>query len=200
MSWTSEAILTAVGAFGGGECVTEVRMAELTGLTERQIKEACVKLVRHNLLEKTARGCHKLTAAGKEALASGKHMRSGPKKSWESGHRVVPDTLRDRSWRAMRIRRKFTVPELISLVVDGTERGDVSNNLQKYLKALQMAGYLVLLPRREPGLSPKSPGYKRWWLRDEKDTGPKAPLWKVKAQKVYDPNTEETHDISGVAK
>lgn len=198
MVWTSETILTAIGKASRRECITEARLVEITGLKERAVHDSCFKLTRHGLLEKTGRGCHRLTDAGKAALDAGKTaLRSGPAKGQqESGQRIVSNALRKRIWSAMRIRRKFTVPEIIGLIVQGDERGDVTSNVQKYIKALYRAGYLVLMPRREPCVSPTSPGFKRWWLPDDKDTGPQAPVLRANMTLVYDPNTEETHDIS----
>lgn len=201
MAWTSEAILTAISGSKKTECITTELLIAATGLKERQITDACFKLCSHQLLEKTARGCYRLTAAGKLALASGKAtLRSGPKSEPQSGRRQVTNTLRERIWRAIRIRKKFTVPDIISLVVQGSERGDVTSNVQKYIKALNRAGYLVLLPRREPCVSPRSPGFKRWWLPDDKNTGPQAPVWRTARNSIYDPNTETDLQLNGGAR
>lgn len=197
MTWTAEQLLTVIRDSGMRECITEARLIELTGLTPRQVECSAATLRRNGLIEKTGRGCHKLTSAGKEALTAGARLRSGPKGSWNKGtRRKAGNTLRERVWRAIHIRRKFTVPEIITLVVDGTERGDVTSNVQKYIRALARAGYLIEMKRREPCVSPTSPGFKRWWMQDEKYTGPIAPVVRNNFTIVYDPNTEETHDIS----
>lgn len=192
MAWTSKPLLTAIGEFGTSECVTEARMAALTGMEPRQIEGAVRLLRKHGLIEKTGKGCHKLTAAGKEALAADTtRLHSGPKGKWAGGsRRMVKNTQRERIWRAIFIRRKFTVPEIISLVVDGTERGDVTSGVQKYVRALAKAGYLIEMKRREPCASPTSPGFKRWWMPDDKYTGPKAPVVRLGYTALYDPNTE----------
>lgn len=203
MAWTSEKLLTAIGDFGTTECVTEARMAELTGMGERQVEGAVRLLRKHSLIEKTGKGCHKLTAAGKEALAAGTtRLHSGPKGKWAGGsRRMVKNTMRERIWRAICLpnHRKFTVPEIITLVVDGTERGDVTSGVQRYVRSLAKAGYLVEMKRREPCASPTSPGFKRWWLPDDKYTGPQAPVVRNNYTTLYDPNTEAEIDISGVA-
>jgi hypothetical protein len=100
---------------------------------------------------------------------------------------VVPGTLRERVWRALRLRRKASIPDLVMLVAEGGER-DIESNIGKYLSALGRAGYLQKLPLRERGTALTSNGYIRWWL--VQDTGPLAPVWRVKADTVYDPNTE----------
>lgn len=196
MAWIAQQLLTAIRDEPLLDCFTEAVLIELTRLTPKQVENAANTLRRNGLLSRSDEGCYMLTTAGHEALKHGAHVTSGPHNANQTGRRVRTDTLRVRIWRAIRIRRKFTVPEIISLVADGTERGDITSNVQKYIRALAKAGYLVELPRREAGAAITSNGYKRWWLQDDKDTGPKAPVWSREKQRVYDPNTEETHDIS----
>ena len=188
MAWIAEQVLTAIRDSGMRECITEERLLELTELSKRQVQQSCRLLRGSGLLVKTAEGCHTITSAGREALDAGARYRSGPKDSKQSGKRVWKDTARIRIWRAIRIRRKFTVPEIIALVAD-EERGDMTSNVQKYVRALAKAGYLIELPRREAGTALTSNGHKRWWLTDDKDTGPEAPIWRLERSTVYDPNT-----------
>lgn len=197
MAWISQKLLTAICEAAPEECITEVKMAELTGMESRQVEGAVRLLRKHGLLEKTGQDCHRLTSAGKEALNAEMRLHSGPKGGWSGGaRRVIKNTLRERIWRAICIRRKFTVPEIITLVVDGNERGDVTSGTQKYIRALAKAGYLVEMKRREPCISPTSPGFKRWWLPDVRYTGPQAPAVRNGYTAVYDPNTETEIDIS----
>ncbi len=191
MTWNAEKLLTAISDSNPRHCITDVRLAELTGLEVNQVQQSARTLISHELMEKTVKGCLRLTRAGRHAVESGASIRA---------KHVLKDTLRVRVWRAIRIRRKFTAPEIISLVADGTERGDITSNVQKYVRALFKAGYLIEMKKREAGTALTSNGYKRWWLQDDKDTGPKAPVWSLEKQRVYDPNTEETHDISGKPK
>ena len=188
MAWIAEQVLTAIRDSGMRECITEERLLELTELSKRQVQQSCRLLRGSGLLVKTAEGCHTITSAGEEALAAGARYRSGPKDGKQTGKRVWKDTARIRIWRAIRIRRKFTVPEIISLVADES-RGDMTNNVQKYVRALAKAGYLIELPRREAGTALTSNGHKRWWLTDDKDTGPEAPIWRLERSTVFDPNT-----------
>lgn len=196
MVWLAEKVLTAINNAMLHDCVTQEQLVALTELTPAQIHGFVAKLNSHGLLKVTSKGCYKVTDAGKEVIASGGRYRSGPKGKEHGICRVRENTLRVRIWRAMRIRRKFSVPELISLVIDGTEQGDITNNVQKYLGALAKAGYITLMPRREPGTAIGSNGYKRWWLQDAKDTGPQAPVFKARVKTVFDPNTRVTIDIS----
>jgi predicted transcriptional regulator len=196
MVWVAEKVLTAIRDDKVCDCITKERLVMLTGLPLKQINVFCSKLSSHGLLKLSGNGCYELTESGKQALAAGCRFRSGPKGKESSACRVLENTLRVRIWRAMRIRRKFSVPELISLVVDGTESCDITNNVQKYLGALAKAGYITEMPRREPGTAATSNGFKRWWLQDEKDSGPQAPVFKARVKIVYDPNTRATIDIS----
>lgn len=189
MAWIAEQLLTAIGQAAPHDCITEPALEALTGLGARKVEPALLKLRRHGLVEKVAPGCHKLTDAGRAALASGATLRSGPR-GQHTGKRVLKDSLRIRVWRAIRIRRKFTLPDLIALVAEGGEK-DIESSIRKYLNALTRAGILTELPRRESGTALQSNGYKRWWLTDDKDTGPQAPVWLQTRGAVFDPNTEQ---------
>ncbi|MDR2220985.1 MAG: hypothetical protein LBE24_10490 [Methylobacillus sp.] len=185
MAWVSEQLLNSVRQASARECITEARMIEITGLTAKQVENAALKLRKHGLMTKTGKGCHKLTDAGREATAASVKLRSGPRE-W-TAPKINKDTLRVRVWRAIRIRRKFSIPDIEMLVAKGGEK-DIASNIGKYIRVLVKAGYLVELPRREAGTALTSNGFKRWWLRDENDTGPQAPVWRKTS--VYDPNTE----------
>jgi DNA-binding transcriptional ArsR family regulator len=194
MAWVSEKLLTAVGKAAPHECITEARMAELTGLSDRQVENAALKLRKHGLLEKTGQGCHTLTDAGREACVAGAKLRSGPR-AW-TGPKVHKDSLRTRVWRAMRLRGKFSIPDLEMLVAEGGEK-DIASNIRKYLKPLEKAGYIIRMPKREAGTALTSNGHVRWWLLPEKDTGPQAPVHRKVSGTVYDPNTETEVSICG---
>ncbi|MEW5905135.1 MAG: hypothetical protein AB1722_12430 [Pseudomonadota bacterium] len=189
MAWNAEQILTAIRDNGLSECVTEARLLDLTGLSKRQVQDSCRLMRHHGLLVKTEEGCHTVTQAGMEAIKSGAHYRSGPKDAKHNGKRIWNDTTRIRIWRAMRIRRKFTVPEIVTLVAHEDMHNDPTSNVQRYVRALVKAGYLIELPKREKGSALTSNGYKRYWLQDDKDTGPQAPVLRARVGKVFDPNT-----------
>lgn len=186
-AWKSEQLLTAVGQASPHECITEARMAELTGFDAKVVENCCLKLRTHGFLTKTARGCHQLTPAGIAAWREGAKLRSGPKGA-HIGRKTVSGTVRERAWSALRITGKGSIPDVIMLAAEGGER-DIANNIGKYFSALERAGYLRQLRVREPGTSPTSNGHVRWLL--VRNSGPLAPVWRVKAGTVYDPNTEE---------
>lgn len=189
MIWTAEKLLNAIAEASPKECITESRMSEITGLTQVQVEQAALKLRKHKLLEKTAKGCHRLTDAGRAAAAEGKQLRSGPS-GWV-GPKVHKDSLRIRAWRAMRLKEKFSLPDLCMLCARGEEK-DIISNLRKYVTALEKAGYLTRLSRRDRGTAMTSNGHIRWWLNPENITGLQAPVWSASTNSVYDPNTEKT--------
>lgn len=195
MVWTAELILTAINHAKPRDCFTRKDVERLTGMTAKQVEHACLKLRKHELIALTEKGCLRLTAAGRAAAAEGQTLRSGPR-GMETGVRKRAETMRDRAWRAMRIRRKFGIADLVMLTALGGER-DPESNMLKYIKALVQVGILVELPRREAPLNTTSNGCKRWWLRDEADTGPLAPIVRTgRRNEVFDPNTETAHAMA----
>lgn len=194
MIWTSNTILTAIAASSNLECVREADLVHSTGLTPKQVENSCLKLRKHGLLEKSEQGCHTITEAGSIAIAEGKQIKSGPRKY--TAPKINKNSLRIKIWRAMRIRSKFSIPEIAMLVAQGGEK-DITNNIGKYVRALKKAGYLVELAKKDPGSALTSNGHKRYWLLPERDTGMQAPVWRVAAKTVYDPNTELEHALCG---
>ncbi len=184
--WKSEILLTAIAKASPRECITEARLVELTGWDPKSVEMCCLKLRKHGLLVRTAQDCHKLTPAGRAAAKEGATVRSGPQGP-RNGRVVQKGSLRARAWRAMRIKRKFTVSDIAMLVVQGGEK-DVERNIGKYLRALERAGYVSKLPVRERGTALTSNGYVRWMLLV--DNGPLPPVWRQSRGMLYDPNTE----------
>lgn len=172
----------------GGLCMTISQIAQDLDLTHRQVSDAASGLLRRGYLERMEVGCYQLTEAGRFAAAAGEVITSGPKGPRDAVRQAGRNTLRERAWRAMRIRRRFTVPEIVA---DAAAEGDKSpdENLQRYLRSLQSVGYVVALPNRAGGTAPTSNGFKRWMIA--KDTGPRAPAILSKKPGVHDFNTGE---------
>lgn len=187
MPWTSETLLTAIGAVQPSECFTEADMAKVTGLKPKQVEHACQNLRRHGFITRSVRGCHTLLPAGKKALEEGAKLRSGPKGPQASGQRRHDPGLRQRVWNALRTLKKLTIDDILMRVIDGDER-DPRSNVMKYVKALARAGYVQAMPQREAPLNPTSNGCRRWLLIT--DTGPAAPVCRVSRDTLYDPNLE----------
>lgn len=202
--WTSQTVMQAIKELACPKgCVKHAAIVRHTGLTGRQVAAACAKLEAHQFLtretysDSTVKpGCYHLTDAGRAALEEGSRLTSGPKEA-HGKPRIQPNSLRERAWRTLRIRRKASVPELVSLLLDAgssdTEIRRATNGLQKYLRFLLKAGYVAEM-RREAPQSLTSNGAKRFFLTN--DTGPLPPVPQISINKVYDQNTGKQHDIS----
>lgn len=119
--------------------------------------------------------------------------RPGPKGPHGKPH-VVSGTLREKAWRAMRIKGKFTLSELLRAALAGEEAArDPRSNIGRYIARLAKAGILVEMPRRAVPTSPTSNGEKRWLL--VKDLGRQAPVAREDGT-VFDPNAwqEVSHE------
>lgn len=90
---------------------------------------------------------------------------------------------RTRCWRAMRVLRVFTIPQLCMT-------SDVStSNARHYVKALTAAGYLRKVSENHSG---RAGSFAVWHLM--RDTGPKAPILRRDRRSIFDPNTKESPD------
>lgn len=100
--------------------------------------------------------------------------------------RVLQGTIRQKAWRAMQIKGKFTLSDLCRAVLTGEEAGaDPGNNIGRYIQELLAVGILAEMPRRAPPTTPRSQGKKRWLL--VKDLGRAAPVARRNGD-VFDPN------------
>lgn len=170
-----------------GSCQTIEQLEKRLDLTRRQVSDAAAALLRREYLMRMARGCYQLTSAGQAAAAAGEVITSGPRGP-HGKVRIVRNTIRDRAWRAMRIRRRFTIRDLVA---DARTEADAApeNNLQRYVAALGKAGYLIETPRRAKGVVRSSNGFKIWCL--VRNTGPQAPVIRPASASLHDPNTGE---------
>lgn len=156
-------------------------------LTRRQISDAAACLLRRGYMHWLGPGKYQLNDAGHDAAANGEVITSGPLGS-RKRVKEVRNTLRERAWRSMRLRRRFTVPDLVSDAATEDD-GQPADNIQRFLRSLRDAGYVVELPRRAEGAAVTSNGFKRWMLA--KDTGPRAPVYRPRSNRLHDFNTGE---------
>lgn len=96
--------------------------------------------------------------------------------SLTKSHRVA--VARQRAWNAIRVFKVFRASD-VAATADINEA-----NLQKYLHALQQAGYLRIERPKQNG---KTLGHAIWRLVD--NTGPQCPI--VRRDGVYDPNQQQ---------
>ena len=154
-------------------------LAESLALSGDQVSYAATRLAMLGYLERHAAGHYQLTPAGLEAARSGVRITSGSHKV-----RMVRNSLRQRAWRAMRVRNRFTVGDLVS---DAAREGeDGYRHIQQYLWQLQAAGY-VTPAGRTAALRRRSNGYRIYALA--RNTGPLAPVFRAAMKLLHDPNT-----------
>jgi len=170
-----------------GSCRTIDQLEVDLDLTRRQVSDAASCLLRRDYLDRMAAGCYQLSEAGIAAAAAGEVIKSGPRGP-HSGIREFRNTLRERAWRSMRLRGRFTIPDLVADAATEDD-SDPVGNIGRYLRALRGAGYVIELPRRAEGSAMTSNGFKRWIL--SRDTGPKAPSVRSKVNAIHDFNTGE---------
>ncbi len=180
----AEAVLTALA---DAPQATIEQLAAVTGLSHKQISDACALLHRRKFIIRRSRpGWYQATDAGRELVAARGAIKSGPQ--GPTGHPPRNRTLRRRLWQALTMVHKATLPELLSLACAGNEK-NANNNARKYLIALERAGYLAKMGIRSPGSSPTSNGFARWVL--VKETGARPPVYNSRKRLVFDPNTQE---------
>lgn len=159
-------------------------MASRVSLTTEQVKDAFIVLIARGLATRAWKGVYRLTPKGLEALVESTEIKSGP-----TGPRPLDlpnTTIRTRIWRAIRVSRKGTVREFLTLASQGEEIG--RDDAHRYLNALTSAGYLTRMCPRGEKSEP------RWLLI--RDTGPKAPQWNRRQKRVFDANTGDTYELA----
>lgn len=182
MAWRGLEVLRLLE--GGGTIVRKV--GEALGIPTAGARDVCRRLAARGLLERY-KGVYCLTEAGREALAGGAEVLTGPRKGGCAERHK--DSLRSKAWRALRIRRKVCLDDLLSLVLDSeatkADEKRARNDLVRYLAALTASGHLAQLPARG--------GPARWLLT--RDTGPCAPAWHKAGRTLTDTNTGEVHHV-----
>jgi len=159
-------------------CLTTAALTKQLGLPRKSVTQACAKLLARGLVDRVERGCYQLTEAGRQVVENKVSLTSAalvPKLD----ERVYKDSMRTRIWRAMRLKKKFTIADLTKLATRDEKQG--ANNVQQYCKALRAVGYLRKIRNTDRAL--------RFCLVI--DNGPIAPIFRKKRGEVFDPNTKE---------
>ena len=131
--------------------------------------------------------CHGLTEAGQKQALSGMPVSPG------QGERPRKKTvgLNERAWWELRAHGLASLKQITTTHANGSEKAaDV--NVYKYQAALEKAGILRRSKRNLPARRGK--GRVQWLLTI--DLGPKAPVWRQKAQEVYDPNNGKAYPMA----
>ncbi len=181
-------IQTAVlAALPPGECLTVEALAEITGLSRRKVSLGAAGLIGRGLSERAEVGCFRLTDAGIAAKGSRARLTSGPcGPLTQTLRRPKRTTVRDKIWKALRIKGTATIGELLETA--GVEAGNATSNAQRFCKALLRAGFLRPM-RRVRGTALTSNGFARYQLL--RNSGTRAPVVRVDGS-VFDPNTGDT--------
>ncbi|WP_321392756.1 helix-turn-helix domain-containing protein [Emcibacter sp.] len=181
-----------LGIIGPEQCLTIEEMSRQSNLTRHALQDGAQKLLSAGYVERIEAGCYRLTNKGKTAKVDDTTLTSGPKGPLTFSKKTSFDSFTARIWRAMRVSRKFTVPDLVMLAKQGNEK-EPEAAAGKYIRRLYQAGYLQLLPRREKGTAPTSNGFKKYLL--VRDDGELHPRYRPKTGKVYDPNTKKNYEL-----
>lgn len=182
-------------ADSGADCISLRDMAIASGMTSDQAKTAFHALRSQGLIKHRRHQCYTLSDAGRRAHADGRDLRQGPK-SAIGPTKPRKDSLIQRAWNAMRIKRKFDLAELTILA--SREEKAARSQITRYCHALAQTGYLVLITAQGPTRGREGASQRYMLIRD---TGPHAPRWRKPQREVYDANTGETWPIpaKGVA-
>jgi len=175
------------------------RMSELTGLeiTEDQLnswtapsREGWRFPLEYLPAFEVALETHELTAWLADLrgarLSVGCRLTIGPKSTQP---RKKSRGLRQRAWDAMRSECKFTIPSLMGIVCNGSEK-DAEGNLGHYLHVLYLTGFINKLPRGVRGESPKGKKLTRYVV--VRNSGRSAPVWRLKSGTVSKAEREHT--------
>ena len=177
------AVMGAIGA----RMVTLDELAAALPIARKAIAKAAGKLIARSYVERAEAGVYALTLTGREALAEGKSLKSGPHRGLRK-HPVYRDTLTQRAWAAMRLQPRFKIGDLVTLAAREGD-GQPEKSLQRFVHRLKATGYVVELPARAKGVSETSPGFKVFRL--VRDSGDQAPRWLDKQKAMKDWNTRE---------
>lgn len=130
--------------------------------------------------DKRKHGGYRITAAGRQALATGWNGKAGSRPAQLRPASGLPL----RVWTAMRACTKFSVDELETLCGQGHERG-LRKQITRYLGALLRAGYVV----------PVRAAKGKYLL--VRSTGPDAPLLRQRRGQLADPNNGAVYALTG---
>jgi hypothetical protein len=172
---TAQAVLTEI-VRGTAQLAA---LADAVGGRSKDVVMAVQRLKRRGFVTSARSGEYAATDAGREFLAQGRQIQGGQD---SPRPRTRTRGLRQRAWWVIRARKTVSVPDLLSVLSDGSERA-AGSNLQKYLRVLVRAGYMA---EHAQVLRFGPPRY-----RLVRDTGRLAPVFRQRQAAVFDPNTGE---------
>lgn len=141
---TQQQVLDALGQ----DCLTLDELAAMIPDRTRQgVAMAMSRLARKDLVERVEAGCFRRSALGHEVLELGEVISHGGSDGPPERPRPPRDSLRQRAWSAMRMRRKFSIGELEVVAALGAEKQG-RDTIRRMCAELTRAGVLRKLPGR----------------------------------------------------
>lgn len=189
---TSDRILRHLSGAGARGASLDDLSDAISDVSRKALVMSTNVLATRALISRPALGHYRITDAGLIAIDAGNGVKPGKRGPRQA--QVFSSSLRARVWLAMRAMGKFSIDDLLLRGAVGDE-ANAHDNVGRYLNALEAGGYLVRLRARAPGEAPTSRGYVRWLL--VRNTGPMAPVWRRRLERLYDPNTGEVIDLAG---
>ncbi len=162
-------------------------LVSASGLSRKQVLRALGRLMNNKLVVRVGRDLpafYRVTEKGRAMTTAGRRVTSGPKGPHTAPRKMQQNTFRARLWKAFRVKRKATIPELVEIASGGGEKNP-HNNAQQFLRRLVRAGVATMLPLRARGFAPTSNGFGRYALI--RDLGPLCP--QIKPGSLFDPNS-----------
>ncbi|WP_282093067.1 MarR family transcriptional regulator [Epibacterium ulvae] len=170
-------------------CQTVAQIADALDLERQQVSSAAGQLIQKGYVEREYLGCYRLTDEGRAAKRKGVAIVHGSDADTPRCTSIPrKKTLRQRAWNVMRLKKKFSVADLLVTATLGSE-GNPESNLNRYCRALCRAGVLQPLARKQPGDAPSSPGRTRFLLVN--NLGPIAPSFRKKQNVLWDYNAQK---------
>ncbi|PYE87530.1 hypothetical protein [Phyllobacterium leguminum] len=171
-----------------GSCRTVDEIGAVLPLSRRQIWGGASILIKRDYLDRTERGCYRLTQAGLNAAANGEKIAGGPiGPDTCIARKPLQNTLRQRAWNAIRISPSFTVGDIVMAAARDERYPDIA--VRQYIRLLRRAGYVAELPTRQRGTHRNGGSSKRFRL--VKDTGPISPAWRTHKGALWDYNLRQ---------
>jgi len=166
----------------------------LNDLKRNKITAVVSRLITDSYVVRRSNGSYQVTKEGIAADAAG--YKPGPQRKATGQAKPKPNSLRQKIWKTLRLRRRISTLDLLANVCDGDPKVQ-RDGVYKYLKALELAGYVQMLGKRVAGTAPTSNGYKIALLLN--DTGALAPMVNWKTRRLTDPNIDQIIDFSEVS-
>lgn len=178
----------------GTRRATRDSLCDLFGRDTSVMGRAIGMLIFDKLARSSTGNSYAPTAKGRKLIQEGGEVKSGPKPGRRQAVRKTKtDTLQARAWRAILVKKRFTVSEIVAVAAKETDK-DPIGSIRRYVNHLSRAGFLTELPRRQPTKTYKKQGEKIFWLRAQHGRlPPRVRKDKDGTPGMFDPNERSYH-------